>query len=340
MARQKAEKQTKEEILESLEKKYGVRKASMSELKVISTGSIQLNQAMKIGGTALGKIIELMGMESSGKSTIVLHQIAEYQQAFPDRKACLVDYEHSFDPDYAQSIGVDIENLLLYQPDTLEQGYDLILALVEKEIISCAVIDSQTAATPKAILEGEMSDNTISLQARLNSKFCLKIKGPLAIHGCTLFVISQLRDNVGAMGGEQTITTGGKAFRFYSDVRWKIWKMNDKDHEANKTTVDVIKSKIGKPFGQAKFQIVWGEGIDKIGEVLSYAEDFGIINRGGSWYSYGETKIGQGLENVKVMMEDNPEMYEEIHRKVLDKLKGEKKEEISIEQMLLEESDD
>jgi len=325
MAKKKLEDQN--DVLASLEKKYGVGRISPKTLTIVGTGSIKLNQAMKIGGTALGKIIELFGSESSGKSTITLHQIAEYQKAFPNKKVALIDYEYSFDPEYARVIGVDVDNLLLYQPDTMENGYDLILGLIEKDIISCAVIDSQTAGIPKAVLEGEMEDATIGLQARLNSKFCLKVKGLLSIHKATLFIISQLRDNIGSYGGETTTTTGGKAIKFYSDVRWKIWKMNDKLNELNKTTIDIVKSKIGKPYGSAKINILWGVGMDKIGEIIDFAEEFEIVKRGGSWYSYGEIKIGQGLDNVRELMKDNPELFEEIKEKVINRLnEGEKKQ--------------
>ena len=318
----KKAKESSGDILESLENRYGVGRVSRQELTVVSTGSIQLNRAMRIGGTAVGKIIELMGMESAGKSTVTLHQIAEYQKAFPEKRVALFDWEHSFDPDYAEAIGVDVENLLLYQPDTLEQGYDLIIALVEKELVSCVVIDSQTAATPKAIVDGEMSDSTMGLQARLNSKFCLKIKGLLSIHRCTLFVISQMRQNIGAMMADSNIATGGNAWKFYSDVRWKIWKINDKDNESNKTTIDVIKSKVGKPFGKAVVSILWGVGFDKIGEIINYAVEFGFIKKGGAgWLTLGEYKT-QGNEKMKELFMEHPEVYEQLEKDVLNKLNG------------------
>lgn len=259
-------------------------------------------------------------MESSGKSSVCLHQMAEYQKAFPERQVALFDTEHSFDAQYAISVGVNVDNLLVYYPDDMETMYNMLLALIENDLISCAVIDSQTAAIPKAVKEGEMGDATIGLQARINSKFCMKVKGLLDIHKCTLFFISQVRDKIGAMGGDGTTTTGGHAIKFYSDVRWKMWKTNDKEHESNMTTIDVIKSKVGKPFGQAKVAILWGRGFDKIGEVIDYAIDFEIMKRGGSWYSYGDTKLGQGLDNVKTLFDDNPELFEEIRNKVLEKL--------------------
>ena len=281
MAKQKVEKLGAEGDLAALEKRYSLTKPALKDLIIVNTGSLQLDQAMGIGGTALGKIVEIFGPESSGKSTITLHQMAEYQKKFPEKKVALFDYEHSFDKKYAKSLGVDVNALLIYQPETMENGYDMILGLVEKNITSCIVIDSQTAAPPKVVLEGEMGDATIGLQARINSKFCLKVKGLLANHLCSLFVVSQTRDNIGGMG-DPTTTTGGKSWKFYADVRWKIWKMNDKVNELNKTTVDVIKNKLASPFGQAKMDIVWGLGFDKFGEILDYAEEFDIVNRAGS----------------------------------------------------------
>lgn len=319
--KEKIEKQGDDKILADLEKKYGMNRADPSEIVVISTGSLQLDTATHIGGTALGKLIEIFGENSCGKSTISLHQMAEYQKAFPERKVALFDWEYSFDETYAKSIGVDVEKLLIYQPDTQEAGYDMILGLVASGLVSLVVIDSQTAAAPKAIVDGEMSDATMALQARINSKFCLKVKSLLAKHNTTLLVISQLRSNIGSMG-DPNITTGGKGFMFYADMRWKVWKMNDKVNELNKTTVDVVKSKLSRPFGQCKVDIIWGKGFDKMGEIIDYAEEFGIIKRAGSWYSYKEDKLGQGMENVKQLMLDNDELFQEIKEQVLEKLKG------------------
>ena len=329
MAKQKQEKQGIDAILADLEKKYGMGRLVVEDSVIVSTGSLQLNQAMGVNGTAVGKIIEIFGPESSGKSTIVLHQIAEYQKAFPERRAALFDYEHSFDKKYAKSLGVDVDNLLIYQPETQEEGYDMILALVENKIVSCVVIDSQSAATPKAVLQGEMGDSTIGLQARINSKFCMKVKGLLDVHNCTLFIISQLRDAIGSMG-ESTTTTGGKAIKYYADVRWKVWKMNDKINELNKTTIDVIKNKLAAPFGQAKINILWGYGFDKLGEIIDYAVEFDFIKKGGAWFTFGENKF-QGVEKLKDFLEENYEILSELEQKVLNKLSG-KEEEIVIEE--------
>ncbi len=319
MAKSKVEKSDMDVMIAELEKKYGLGRLKPEELSIISTGSLQLNQAMGTGGTAVGKFIELFGPESCGKSTLTLHQISEYQKAFPDKRVALFDYEHSFDKNYAMALGVNVDSLLIYQPETQEEGYDMIIALVEKDIVSCVVIDSQTAAMPKAILQGEMGDSTIGLQARNNSKFCMKIKGLLDVHNCTLFVVSQLRDAIGSMG-EPTTTTGGKAIKFYADVRWKIWKMNDKINELNKTTVDVVKNKLASPFGQAKFAIDWGHGIDKLGEIIDFAIDFDLIIKAGSWFTYKEFKC-QGIDKLKDYLEENPDDLLEMEAKVLEKLK-------------------
>ena len=318
MAKIKTEKTGVDATLAELEKKYGLSRTKPEFLNIISTGSLQLDAATGVGGTALGKIIEIFGPESSGKTTITLHQIAEYQKAFPEKKVALFDYEHSFDIRYAQSVGVNVDNLLIYQPESQESGYDMVLALIEKGITSCIVIDSQSAAAPKAIVEGEMGDSTIGLQARNNSKFCMKVKGLLDLHGCTLFIISQVRDAIGSMG-EPTTTTGGKAIKFYADVRWKVWKQNDKVNELNKTTVDVVKNKLASPFGQAKMNILWGKGFDTVGEVIEYAIELDLLKKGGAWFTIGESKF-QGENAVREFLQDNPELYNEWLTIIKDKL--------------------
>lgn len=336
MAKPKEEKQGMDLIIANLEKKYGLEKPDLTKCTVVSTGSLQLNKAMGVNGTIVGKIIEIFGQESSGKSTCTLHQIAEYQIAFPAKKVALFDYENSFDKKYAESIGVDTDKLLIYQPTDLESGYDMILALIQNDVVSCVVLDSQTAAPPKATLQGEMGDATISLQARLNSKFCLKIKGLLPLHNCTLFVISQTRDNIGGQNSGP-ITTGGNAWKFYADVRWKIWKSNDKINELNKTTIDVIKNKLAAPFGKAELNILWGLGFDKLGELIDYAVEFDIIKKGGSWFTVPGVLVGnvitepkfQGMDKMKDYLEENSELLLELESKVLNKLKN--KEEVVIE---------
>lgn len=254
-------------------------------------------------------------------TTVSLHQLAEYQKAFPDKKVALFDYEHSFNIDLAKSVGLNTEELLFYQPDTLEEGYDMILALIGKGIVSCVVIDSQTSAAPKAVLEGEMEDSTIGLQARLNSKFCQKVRGIMSINKCSLFFVSQTRNTIGGFG-DPNITTGGKAIKFYSDARWKLWKTNDKINGLIKVTIDIIKSKLGTPFGQAKADIVCGKGFDREGEIVDYGLEFKLIQRNGSWFSYGDIKLGQGREAAKGLLKDNPELMEELTLKVRDALRG------------------
>lgn len=330
----KEEKQGIDAVIAALEKKHGLEKPNLDKVHIISTGSLQLNQAMGIGGTMLGKIIEIFGAESSGKSTTTLHQMAEYQKAFPNKKVALFDYENSFDKKYAATIGVDIDNLLIYQPTDLETGYDMILALVENNVVSLVVIDSQSAAMPKAVLQGEMGDATIGLQARLNSKFCMKIKGLLPLHDCTLIFISQTRSNIGGMG-DPTTTTGGNAIKFYADVRWKIWKSNDKINELNKTTIDIIKNKLAAPFGKAELNILWGYGFDKLGEIIDYAVEFDFIKKGGAWFTLENEEKFQGIDRLKDYLEENYEVLLDLENKVINKLKG-----IEIPEEIVEENNE
>ena len=329
MAKKKIEKEGIDLILQNLEKKYNLERAVLEDHIIVNTGSFQLNRAMGTNGTILGKFIEIFGENSSGKSTITLHQIAEYQKAFPEKKVALFDYEFSFDKKYANNLGVDVNNLLIYQPTTQEEGYDMVLALIENEITSLIVIDSQSAAMPKAILDGEMGDATIGLQARINSKFCMKVKGLMDSHKCSLIVISQTRSNIGGYG-DPTNTTGGNAIKFYADIRWKVWKTNDKENELNKTTVDIVKNKLASPFGQAKFAIQWGYGIDRLREVIDLAVELNYIKKGGAgWFTYTkllgdiqETIKLQGLDNMKDYLEENYEELEEIERLVTNSLNG------------------
>lgn len=322
MAKQKKETVETDisKLIEALERKFGLSVAPRSELEIVSSGSYTLNIATHTDGYVRGKIVEIYGPESSGKSTIVLHAVAEFQQATPDRKVALFDYEHSFDPMYAQSIGVDVENLLIYQPNSQEQGYDLLLGLAEQGLISLAVIDSHTAAIPKAIIEGDMGAATMALQARNNSKFLGKIKGILGRTGITLIAVSQTRANIGGMTADVNIATGGNAWKFYSDMRFKIWKLNDKGNELNKTTVDVIKNKCAKPYGKAEFNINWGTGIDIYAEILDLSVKYNIVKQAGSWFSYQENKLGQGASSVAALLSDNKELFEEIKSLTLSKV--------------------
>lgn len=326
MAKIKEEKTGIEAILKELESKYGLTKLEKGETVIVDSGSHTINRATGLGGYPLGKLIELFGQESCGKSTIVLHAIASFQKNLPEKKVALFDYEYSFDIAYAKSVGVDVDKLLIYQPNTQEQGYDMIVALLEKEVCSLIVIDSHTSAIPTKILEGEMGDATIGIAARNNSKFLGKIKGLLEKSQTLCLAVSQTRTNIGGMG-DVNVPTGGNSWKFYSDLRFKIWKSNDKAKELNKTTLDVIKNKCSNPFGKAEFDIIWGKGIDNEGEIIDMGCESGVIKKAGSWFSYEGTKIGQGKDSVKELFISNPELYSEIKQKVLAQLNNPVKEE-------------
>lgn len=300
--------------LEELEKQLGLNRTPNEKKEVISSGSIGLDLALGNGGFMVGKIVEAFGDFSSGKSTSTLHLIKEAQIRFPDKKVALLDYENSFDAAYAQSVGVDIDSLIIYQPTTMEQGYNMAIKLVENEIVSVIVIDSHTAATPQKVLDGEIGDATIGLAARLNSTFLSKIKGELNKHNVLLFAISQLRSNIGGYGAAET-TTGGNAWKFYSDVRLRFQKSVDKDKELSETTITVVKNKCAVPFRQAKINILWGKGYDTLGELIDIGIQAGFIIKGGAWLTYGENKI-QGKEKFKELLQDNPEFLNEIKEKV------------------------
>lgn len=316
MKEEEVKKKPIDAVIAELNKKHGLNTVKKEDLTVVSSGSYTIDRATGVGGYALGKLVEMYGPESSGKSTVCLHAIKAFQSAFPDRKVALFDYEHSWDKKYAISIGVDVENVLIYQPDDQEQGYDMIVSLIEKEVCSLILIDSHTAAIPKKIIEGEMGDITMGLQARNNSKFLGKIKGLIDRHKVAVIAVSQTRANIGGMGTGD-ISTGGNGWKFYADMRFKIWKSLDKEHESNKTTIDVIKNKCANPFGKAEFKINWGTGIDNIEEIITMAEESDVIKRAGSWYSYGEIKIGQGANGVKKTFDENAELFEEIKTKTL-----------------------
>lgn len=330
MAKLKEEKVGIDAILKELEGKYGLTKLEKGDTVVIDSGSYTINRATGLGGYPLGKLIELFGQESCGKSTIVLHAIASFQKNLPEKKVALFDYEYSFDLGYAKSVGVDVDKLLIYQPNTQEQGYDMIIGLLEKEVCSLIVIDSHTSAIPTKILEGEMGDATIGIAARNNSKFLGKIKGLLEKSQTLCLAVSQTRTNIGGMG-DVNVPTGGNSWKFYSDLRFKIWKSNDKVNELNKTTLDVIKNKCAIPFGKAEFDIVWGKGIDNAGEIIDMGCESGVIKKAGSWFSYEGTKIGQGKDSVRELFAKNPELFEEIKQKVLLQLNT-PKEEIVVEE--------
>lgn len=302
--------------LRALEKKYELGIATPKDLDVVDTGSFTLNDATGINGYPLGKIVEIFGPESSGKSTICLHAIAEFQKAFPDRYVALFDYENSYDRAYATALGVDGDRLLIYQPDNQEQGYDMIIGIAEKALCPLIILDSHTTAIPYKIIEGEMTDATMGLQARNNSKFLGKVRKLLTTSNTCLIAVSQTRANIGGMVSGD-ISTGGNAWKFYADIRFKIWKALKKEDELNRTTVDVIKNKCAVPFGKAEFDIVWGEGIDRYGEIVDMAVDRGVIQKAGSWYSYNGDKLGQGRSAVTTLFRDNDELFNIIKNKTL-----------------------
>ena len=325
MAEEKVKKESpkKESVIDRLNKDYGKGtivggNTKADDVKAVKTGSLTLDIATGIGGNPEGKLIEIFGPESSGKSTLALHCIAEFQKA--GKKSLLADYEHSFDKKYARALGVDVDELLISQPRTMEDGYNIICRVIESEEFGLIVLDSQTAMVPAKCLEGDIGDAKMALQARINSEAYLKIHRLLDIHNVTMIVISQLRTNIGGYG-DPNIPTGGNALKFYCDMRYKVSKQLDKEHDHNKTTVEVIKNKCASPFGKAEFKIKWGIGIDRMQEILDLAVEYKFIEKGGAgWYTIGETKL-QGDEKVKEFLTDNPTYALELETKVLNKIK-------------------
>lgn len=309
------------EAIAELEKKFGkgvviYGNDILEELEVVKSGSLGLDLATNIGGIPVGKLIEIFGPESSGKSTITLHIISNFQRL--EGVVVLVDYEYSFDRKYATALGVDVDKLVILQPDCMEDGYNQVETLIRTGCVRLVVIDSHTAGLPKAVVDGEVGDVTIALQARFNSIGLGKNKPLLRPNRCTVIGVSQLRTNIGGYGAPDK-PTGGNAWKFYSDMRLKVSKVLEKEKESNKTTVEVIKNKCNRPFGSATFAIHWGTGISRVEEIIDGAEMFKILNRKGAFYYYGdpEVKLGQGKEQVKVFLADNPELAIEIETKLL-----------------------
>lgn len=319
-----AKQNTLEDALISLNKKYGtgsiIGAGTMSDnIDFVDTGSLLLNVAYGIGGHPIGKLIELYGPPSCGKSTLSLHAIANFQKKFPTRKTLLIDFENSFDKSYAKALGVNIDMLLVSQPECQEDGYNVAEALIKTGEISCVVFDSHTAAMPKAVVDAEVGTAIIGLQARINSIALGKIKPLLDTNKCTMIAISQLRTAIGAYG-DPNQTTGGLGYKFYSDVRLKVSRSPDKAGEFDKTTVEIVKCKVYKPFGIAKFNIDWGRGVDRLGEIIDLAVEFGFFKLGGAgWHTINDQKF-QGQNAVKEFLYDNPEYKDEIEKKVFDKL--------------------
>jgi len=327
MAKTAATEQEKDilaEKLKALEKKFGVGtiimgKDTREELEVVDSGSLTLNLATNIGGLPVGKLIELLGMESSGKSTLTLHAISNFQKL--EGKCVLVDYEQSFDRAYATALGVDMDKLIIIQPECMEDGYNMTEELIKTGNIRLVIHDSHTAAMPRKVVDGEVGDVTIGLQARLNSQGLGKIKPLLRDNRCTMMGISQIRQNVGGYG-DPNQSTGGLAWKFYSDMRMKVNKSVDKENESNKTTVEIIKNKCSAPFGKAEFVIDWGKGISRMMEIISLAQELKFITRSGAWYTLPNVeKSVQGEQGVLQFLSDNPEYATEIERQVLEKLK-------------------
>lgn len=310
--------------LDKIEKNYGkgtimkMGDKAVVDVPVISSGSIGLDYALGIGGYPRGRVVEIYGPESSGKTTLAIHAIAEAQKA--GGVAAFIDAEHAFDRFYAEKLGVDTENLFISQPDNGEQALEIADHLIRSGAIDIVVIDSVAALTPKAEIEGEMGESKMGLQARLMSQALRKLTANINRTGTTCIFINQLREKIGVMFGNPETTTGGNALKFYASVRIDIRKMTQiKDTEevrGNRTKVKVVKNKLAPPFRKTEFDIIYGEGISKIGEIIDMGVDFNIIKKSGSWFSYGETKLGQGRDAVKALLIDNPELSDELEAKI------------------------
>jgi len=314
--------------LDKIEKNYGkgtIMKMGdnpIEDVPVIPSGSISLDVALGIGGYPRGRIVEIYGPESSGKTTLAIHAIAEAQKA--GGLAAIIDAEHAFDRSYAEALGVDTENLFISQPDNGEQALEIADHLIRSGAIDIVVIDSVAALTPKAEIEGEMGDSKIGLQARLMSQALRKLTGTISKTGTTCIFINQLREKIGVMFGNPETTPGGNALKFYASIRLDIRKINQikdtEDVKGNRTRVKVVKNKLAPPFRKSEFDIIYGEGISKLGEIIDLGVDFEIIKKSGSWFSYGDTKLGQGRDAVKAILSDNPDLMDEIEAKIRVKL--------------------
>lgn len=312
--------------MEKIDKTYGkgaimkMGDEAIEDIPAISSGSLSLNMALGVGGYPKGRIIEIYGPESSGKTTLAIHAIAESQKA--GGICAIIDAEHAFDRFYAEKLGVDTENLLISQPDNGEQALEIADQLIRSSAIDLVVVDSVAALTPKAEIEGEMGDSKMGLQARLMSQALRKLTANINKTNTTCIFINQLREKIGVMFGNPETTTGGNALKFYASVRLdirRIGQIKDGDEvNGNHTRVKVIKNKVAPPFRKAEFDIMYGEGISKTGEIIDLGVDYNIIKKSGSWFSYGDTKLGQGREAVKNLINDNPELAEELENKIID----------------------
>lgn len=314
--------------IDKIEKTYGkgtimkLGDEAIEPMEAISTGSISLDNALGIGGFPKGRVIEIYGPESSGKTTLAIHAIASSQRN--GGIAAFIDAEHAFDRSYAQKLGVDIENLLISQPDNGEQALEIADNLIRSGAIDIIVIDSVAALTPKSEIEGEMGDSKMGLHARLMSQALRKLTANISRTGCCCIFINQMREKIGVMFGNPETTTGGNALKYYASVRLDIRRIGQiKDGDAvtgNRTKVKVVKNKVAPPFRLAEFDIMYGEGISKVGEIVDIGVDKNVIKKSGSWFSYNETKLGQGRDAVKQLLLDNPELAEELEMKIREEL--------------------
>jgi recombination protein RecA len=315
--------------LDKLDKTYGkgtvmkMGDKAVEEVETISSGSLGLDLALGVNGYPKGRIIEIYGPESSGKTTLTLHAISEAQKA--GGIAAFIDAEHAFDRHYAEKLGVNIEDLIMSQPDNGEQALEIAENLIRSGAIDIVVIDSVAALTPKSEIEGEMGDSKMGLHARLMSQALRKLTATISKTNCTVFFINQLREKIGVMFGNPETTTGGNALKFYASIRLDIRRSSQiKEGEnviGNRTKVKVVKNKVAPPFRTAEFDIMYGEGVSKTGEILDLAVEFEIIKKSGSWFSYGETRLGQGRDAVKVLIKDNPELADELEQKIKTRIK-------------------
>ena len=323
-------------VMEKIEKDFGkgsimrMNSQEVNDIPVIPTGSVTLDMALGVGGYPKGRVVEIYGPESSGKTTLAIHAIAEAQKA--GGIAAFIDAEHAFDSFYAQKLGVDVDNLLISQPDNGEQALEIADSLIRSSAIDIIVIDSVAALTPKAEIEGEMGDSKMGLQARLMSQALRKLTSSISKTKTVCIFINQLRDKIGVVYGNPETTTGGNALKFYASVRIQITPSsvikNGDNPVGRMARVKVVKNKVAPPFKKAEFEIMFGEGISKAGEVLDWAVELGIVKKSGAWFSYNGSKLGQGRDAVKAMIKDNPELMEELATKVneaLDKIDKEKK---------------
>ena len=320
-------------VLEKMDKTYGkgtvmkMGDSAVEEVEVIPSGSLGLDIALGVGGYPKGRVIEIYGPESSGKTTLTMHAIAESQKA--GGIAAFIDAEHAFDAIYAKKLGIDVENLIISQPDNGEQALEIADNLIRSGAIDIVVIDSVAALTPKAEIEGEMGDSKMGLHARLMSQALRKLTATISRTKCTVIFINQLREKIGVMFGNPETTTGGNALKFYASVRIDIRKSGSpikvgEDAVGNRVKVKIVKNKVAPPFKNTEFDIMYGEGISKVGEILDLGVEFDIVKKSGSWFSYGDTKLGQGRDAVKELLKDNPELLEELAEKIKVAIKEKK----------------